>query len=390
MTGAAAVEDIRQRGLLPEGVHDALSPEAEQEAALTDDLMRGFAAYGYRRVAPPLVEFETSLTSLSGGSVTPNMFRLLDPVSNRMMALRSDITPQIARLAATRLAAAPRPLRLSYAGHVLRVRGSQLRPHRQFRQAGAELIGAASVQAEAEVIAMALETLRLIGLQGLVLDLTVSRFVPVLARALGLSAPAAEEVRLALDAKDVGRLQRLHGPARDSFTTVLRAAGPVSQALAQLDRLDLPEEARALIEEVAALAHALHTVVPDLPISLDPGEFRGFEYKTGIGFSVFAQGVRGTLARGGRYAVDHLDGREEPAVGFSVYLDSILQGLPRPAPRPLVFLPADSQDGSRLRVSGWRTLTALAPVADEQAEARRMGCTHWLPAGADAPVPLDR
>lgn len=377
-----------ERALLPEGVQDDLSPVAEQEAALTDTLMRAFAAYGYRRVAPPLVEFETSLVSIEGGSVSPDMFRLLDPISNRMMALRSDITPQVARLAATRLRTAQRPLRLSYAGHVLRVRGSQLRPRRQFRQAGAELIGEASVQAEAEILLMALETLQDMGLRGLAVDLTLSRFVPSLTAALGLSADDRAAVRTALDAKDAGALSGWPAPAGAVFDTVLQATGPAADALVRLGRLDLPDPARALLDEAAALVDMVGRARPDLALSLDAGEYRGFEYKTGLGFSVFAHGVRGTLARGGRYAVRHLDGTGEPAVGFSVYMDSILQGLPAPDPKPLVFVPAGSDAGSRLRLKGWRTLTGLAAVADERAEARRLGCTHWLPPDADAPEPL--
>ena len=107
--------------------------------------MAAFAAHGYERVKPPILEFEDSLFAGSGVAVSEQTFRLMDPVSQRMMGLRADTTPQVARIAANRLAGDARPLRLCYAGQVLRVRGTQLAPERQVPQAGIELIGTGSV-----------------------------------------------------------------------------------------------------------------------------------------------------------------------------------------------------------------------------------------------------
>ncbi|HKF59930.1 MAG TPA: ATP phosphoribosyltransferase regulatory subunit, partial [Dongiaceae bacterium] len=118
--------------LLPAGLQDVLPPEAAHEAAVVERLMGVFASNAYERVKPPLVEFEESLLSGPGAAMSTWSFRLMDPVSQRMMALRADMTLQVARIAATRLARQARPLRLSYAGQVLRVRGSDLRPERQF------------------------------------------------------------------------------------------------------------------------------------------------------------------------------------------------------------------------------------------------------------------
>jgi ATP phosphoribosyltransferase regulatory subunit len=141
--------------LLPAGLRDLLPPEAETEASAVEALMTVFAAHGYQRVKPPLLEFEDSLLTGSGVAVSDQTFRLMDPDSQRMMGLRADTTPQVARIATTRLGGAPRPLRLSYAGQCLRVRGSQLAPDRQVAQAGVELIGHDSPQADAEAIVVA-------------------------------------------------------------------------------------------------------------------------------------------------------------------------------------------------------------------------------------------
>ena len=128
--------DSTHRGLLPTGLADILPPEAEFEASVTESLMTSFAQYGYERVKPPLIEFEDVLLSGSGSTTAKQTFRMMDPISQRMLGVRADMTLQIARIASTRLGDVPRPIRLSYAGQVLRVKGSDLRPKRQFGQIG--------------------------------------------------------------------------------------------------------------------------------------------------------------------------------------------------------------------------------------------------------------
>ena len=157
--------------LLPAGLRDQLPPLAEHEEEITRALLDRFASYGYQRVKPPLVEFEEGLLNGVGAAVATQTFRLMDPVSQRMMGVRADITPQIARIATTRLKGAPRPLRLSYGGEVLRVKGNQLRPERGFRQVGVELVGAAkAAMGDAEVILLAAEALREIQIESLSVD----------------------------------------------------------------------------------------------------------------------------------------------------------------------------------------------------------------------------
>src|SRR5579862_8385767 len=157
------MEDELHPALLPAGLRDLLPPDAAIEAAVVERLMAVLASHGYERVKPPLLEFETSLLGGSGAAMAQETFRLMDPVSRRMIGIRADMTLQIARIAASRLIKSPRPLRLAYAGQVLRVHGTQLRPERQFGQIGAELIGSDAQVADAEVIGLAAETLAAIG-----------------------------------------------------------------------------------------------------------------------------------------------------------------------------------------------------------------------------------
>jgi ATP phosphoribosyltransferase regulatory subunit len=377
------------RALLPEGLHDELPPAAEHEASVVGELVASFAAHGYQRVKPPLIEFEESLTSGPGAAQATGMFRLIDPVSQRMMAVRSDMTVQVARIAATRLQKAPRPLRLSYAGQVLRVKGSQLRPERQFPQAGVELIGVKSVAADAEVVLLAIEALTASGhTRPITVDLTLPTLVPAIAVALGLDDSLTRQARDALDGKDAAQLQDIPGEAGVLFRGLLDAAGPADRALQRLGALALPPAARAEVDELAGLVAAIRAAGPSIALTIDPGEYRAHEYHTGFGFTLFATGVRGELGRGGRYLLVGPDGGSEEAVGFTIYVDSLLRALPQPARPAFVYLPAgvSAEAAQGLRRAGHRTVAGLAREADPQAEARRLGCSHFYVDGTVRPV----
>lgn len=369
------------RALLPAGLRDLLPLEAEQEARLRETLLATLAARGYDLVKPPLIEFEDSLLSGAGAAMMADTFRLMDPVSQRMMGVRADMTLQVARIATTRLANAPRPLRLSYAGYVLRVKGSQLRPERQFVQVGAELIGSAAVEADAEAVLLAAEALVRVGVRLLSVDLNSPTLVPALCRALGCGPVETARLRAALDRKDATEVLAMRGDAARLCGELLNAAGDVDSALERLSRLTLPPPAAGEAQRLVEVASLVRIAQPQLTLTIDPVEYRGFEYQTGVSFTLFARGVRGELGRGGRYLAGN--GTGEPATGFTLFLDSVIRAVPEPAPARRLFLPhgTPSEEGGRLRAEGWPTLSGLAPVADVHEEARRLRCSHVLSAG---------
>ena len=223
------------RALLPAGLRDLLPPDAETEASSVEALMEVFAAHGYQRVKPPLLEFEDSLLAGSGAAVAEQTFRLMDPDSQRMMGLRADTTPQVARIATTRLAQAPRPLRLSYAGQCLRVRGSQLAPDRQIAQAGIELIGCDNPAADAEIVLVGAEALAAVGP-----DPHQLRPDPADAGSRrcwtmpGIAGATRAALARALDRKDAASVARHGGSLAPTLTDLLLAAGPADRALAAL------------------------------------------------------------------------------------------------------------------------------------------------------------
>src|SRR5580693_6605678 len=199
-------DDPINPALLPAGLRDLLPPDAETEAASVEALLEVFSSHGYARVKPPLLEFEDSLLAGAGAAVAEQTFRLMDPDSQRMMGLRADTTPQVARIATTRLANAPRPLRLSYSGQCLRVRGSQIAPDRQVAQTGIELIGHDSPEADAEIVLVAAEALAAIGLNRISFDLTLPMLTPTLMDEAGIAGAQRAALARALDRKDAAEV----------------------------------------------------------------------------------------------------------------------------------------------------------------------------------------
>lgn len=375
--------EYERNALLPAGLRDVLPHDAAFEAAIVEKLVAVFAARGYDRVKPPLIEFEDSLLAGAGVAVASQTFRLMDPVSQRMMGVRADITPQIARIAKSRLAGSPRPLRLSYAGDVLRVRGSQLRPERQIVQVGAELIGAATSAADAEIITMAVEAISAAGVRGLTVDLTVPRLVPSLLERHEIDTETAAAIRGALDRKDPGGIGVVAGPAAATLIGLLSATGPADAALEKLAAIELPGVAAGERDRVAEVVALVRAISPDIVLTLDPVENRGFEYHTGIGFTVFAAGHSGELASGGRYRARDIEGGDsegERATGVTLYVDGILT-LVAPDERVrriLIPYESDVSTAAKLRNEGWVTVMALEAQKDNRAYAVAIGCSHVL------------
>jgi len=366
-------------GLLPEGLRDRLPPEAEAAGSILRAVLDCVATHGYRRVAPPLAEFEEELAGRLKSARSRDLLRFVDPVSQRTLALRPDITAQIGRIATTRMAGDARPLRLSYGGPIMKLKATQLRPERELTQAGAELVGSESVAAALEIITMAIESLAATGVGNITLDLTLPDLVDVLAAGpWPLSADRLDAVKAALDAKDAGALLAEDAKA---YLPLISAAGPVDASVLQLRALGLGAAVEMRLSALEAIAEALGTVAR---ITLDPTERHGFEYQSWMGFSLFGDGFTGEAGRGGSYTILHADGHEEPAIGFSLFLDPLVDaGLMQVKVRR-VFVPLDAPAGAgaKLRGEGWVTVAAICANCD----AAALGCTHRLTDGV--PVAL--
>lgn len=383
--------DNDHRGLLPAGLADLLPPDAAREARAIEVAIERFAAFGYERVKPPLVEFEESLLGGTGAALGPQTFRLMDPVSQRMMGVRPDMTVQVARIAVTRLKHEPRPLRLSYGGNVIRVRGSALKPERQFAQVGTELIGVDSAEADAEAVLLAVEALRAIGVARLSVDLNLPTLVAAAAQGAGVDGERYRRLRHALDRKDETAVGRALGDdtAAGLFLGMLRAAGPAATALPALSKLALPPAAAAEADRLAQAVGLVQAADASLPLTIDPVEYRGLEYQTGVSFSAFALQGHHELARGGRYLAGYPeDGISEPATGFTLYMDAVLAASGPTPQRPRLFLPAGVawQAAAPWQAQGYTVVRAVASSDDPRRDAKRLGCSHVLIEGKPEPL----
>lgn len=374
------------RDLLPEGLGDRLPQQAWASQTVRRAAHDVLASHGYARVETPVLEFEKALASRMAGVQVRRMFRFMDPVSLRMLAMRSDMTAQVARIAATGLSQAPRPLRLSYSGQVVTVKGDGLDPARERLQVGAELIGTDSPDGAAEIVELAIEALRAAGATGVSVDFTLPDLVDTLsAGALPLPASAIEKVRRMLDAKDAGGLVDAGGAA---YLPLLYAVGPFDAAIERLQDFDLngTEERGVLASRIAGLRAIAARVGDKARLTLDPSERHGFEYQSWFGFTIYADGVSGSLGRGGTYAILGQAGRDpETATGFSLYPDPLIEALAAGAGEERrLFLPLghDRDVAARQRAIGWVTVAALA----DRDEPIALGCSHRLE-GTEA-VPL--
>lgn len=340
--------------LLPEGFHDTLPPHADAAAALEARVLEAARLHGYERVDPPLSEFAAALeTRLKAGGLS-DAVRFVDPISQATLAIRPDLTAQVARIAATRMGHHPRPVRLSYAGRVLKLRGDQLSPARERRQIGCELIGLDSVAAAREVVGVAVEALAATGAGAVSVDFTLPDLVDRLAAGpLPVRPERIAALRERLDAKDAASVAQL-APA---YLPLVEAAGPFARAMERLRALDTTGVLASRLDGVAAVAASLDGAAT---LTLDPTERHGFEYQSWLGFSLFVAGAAREVGRGGTYTVMHEGGAEEAATGFSLYADALLASAAAPERRRL-FLPLGTPvaEAKALRAAGWVTVAAL-------------------------------
>jgi len=320
---------------LPTGVRDFLPVKAGKLTYLQSSLQQLFARWGFRPVIPASLEDLAVLELGLGSDLREKTFRFDDRQSGRLVAFPPDITPQVARIAATRMHDLPLPYRLCYSGRVLRHAEQRLGKEREIWQAGVELIGLESPEADAEMIAMAVEGLQSVGAEQFTIDIGQVAFLRGILDSLPLPPAAAGELRAAIAAKDATSLQRLleAHPVSDRQCAEVLALPRLFGGRETLDRAatvvgnDTSKRALDNLHRVLDMLKAYG--VEDL-ITIDLGELRGFDYHTGLIFQGFLTGFGRAVCSGGRY--DGLTARygfPAPATGFAFNLFNLLFALDR-------------------------------------------------------------
>ncbi|WP_020674848.1 ATP phosphoribosyltransferase regulatory subunit [Geopsychrobacter electrodiphilus] len=325
--------DAMPESALPKGVRDFLPLKAAKVEYLQQQLRQVMADWGFHPVIPPQLEFFDLLEKGLGNDLQARAFRFDDRQSGRLLAFPPDITPQIARIAATRMRDLPLPLRLCYSGKVLRHTEQQAGKDREIFQAGVELIGLAQAEADAEMIAMAIECLQRSGASDFTLDIGQVEFFRGVMDGLALPGDLARRVTGAIGRKDSTELKALldegdiDESAREEVLALTRLFGgrEVLARAAKLVKNPRSQQALNTLEEVLALLDQYGLAEY---VTFDLGELRGLDYHTGITFQGFLQGYGQAVCSGGRY--DGLManyGSPAPATGFTFDLLNLLFAL---------------------------------------------------------------
>ncbi len=361
--------------LLPRGFVDLLPPFAQIEADAVQTLMAKFASFGYQRIKPPLLEFEDSLLAKGVGEhLAQNTFRVMDPLSRRMLGVRSDSTAQISRIA-SRMINEPRPLRLTYANDILRMHGSQIRTERQFTQVGCEFIGNDDcIQSDVEICVLSIIGLKSLGITDITLDLTIPNFVADL---LSCSDNAVA-INKAVAQRDVDSLMSLDCSKAEIIAKVIASSGDFDAALSVLSNLDLPDSLSANVMHLKEICSGINVALSDLLIedvslTIDAIEQNGFEYHKNLGFTLFSNGSRGELGGGGCYDVHFGDNNvTATAKGFTLYMDSIIKNIVNPEEASKIFISIDQPWNviSKLQDQGWIVVRGV--IGDD----KPISCTH--------------
>ena len=332
-----AVTMIEQEALpqhvahIPRGVADYFWQEAQERRALEAELLETFRRWGYGDVIPPMFEFADVLNARASAKLQSQLYRFLDR-DGSTLALRPDMTIAVARLVATRLHDLPMPQRFCYAGSVFRHIETQGGRQREFRQAGVELIGAASPQADAEVLALTVEAMRVAGLHDFKLVIGQLQFFTGLLKDLNLNPVQQQALQQAIDRNSAAELEEflrdvpLRTQQRRTVEELPFLSGHDPESVIdRADRLCLNYAMHAALENLRAIVVCLDAHGMADTVILDLTEINDLGYYTGLTFEALAPGQGFSLAGGGRY--DHLVGTfgdPQPAVGVALGVNRLL------------------------------------------------------------------
>ena len=379
---------VNDRWLLPQGIEESLPREAQQLEVMRRKLLDTYARWGYQLVMPPFIEYLDSLLTGTGHDLNLQTFQLVDQLTGRVMGVRADMTPQVARIDAHQLKREA-PNRLCYIGTVLHTRPDGFGGSRSPMQVGAELYGHAGVESDVEIICLMLETFRQAKVQNVFLDLGHVGIFRALAAQAGLNA---EQEAMLFE-----MLQRKAIPEIGQFLNGLTISAELRQMLASLPELHGDESCIARAEQVlqradasvkAALDYLRRTAQrlrerDNVTMHFDLSELRGYHYQTGIVFAAYVAGQVQEIARGGRYdAIGEVFGRARPATGFSTDLKTLVD-LSAEESRDIstaIFAPCADDAGllqaiAKLRAQGE---TVIEQLPGQAGDAKTMGCDKQL------------
>ncbi len=366
--------------VLPDHIADVLPSEARHIEELRRGLLDTARCYGYELVMPPLLEHLESLLTGTGEALDLQTFKLVDQLSGRMMGLRADSTPQVARIDA-HLLNRRGVARLCYCGPVLHTRPEKPHATREPLQFGAEIYGHAGLEADLEILLLALDCLRTSGVQSPTVDLADARIVRALLRGAEASRETLADVHQALATKDASGLARLArdfpAASREGLLALVSLYGDVA----------VLDEARRVLPADPAIAQALADLrwlaghLEGAAVSFDLADLRGYAYYSGARYAVFAPSASDALVRGGRYdEVGSVFGRNRPAVGFSLDIKALVGAVQPRALHSAIRAPWGEEAALRQSIASLRAQghTVVCVLPGHENEVEEFQCDREL------------
>lgn len=376
------------RWLLPEGIEEVLPEQARRLEALRRRLLDVYATWGYDLVRPPLIEYLDSLLTGTGHDLDLQTFKLTDQLTGKMMGVRADMTPQVARIDAHTLKNES-PTRLCYIGSVLHTRPDGFAGSRSPIQVGAELYGHSGSESDVEVFRLMLETLRCSGVENLYFDLGHVGIYRQLVQTAGLTDEQQAELFDALQRKAIPELEQL---LEKSQVDDKVASGLLGLATLNGDESVIEQARQSLafagdgvslvLDNLQAVTDQIKSCEPDIPLHFDLAELRGYNYHTGVVFAAYVPGRGQAIAQGGRYdEIGKVFGRARAATGFSTDLKTLIDlGDGAPASAGGIYAPYPEDAALRdkveqLRRDGERVITALP---GDNSDPQQLDCDRKL------------
>jgi ATP phosphoribosyltransferase regulatory subunit len=364
-----------RRWLLPEHIEDVLPQEARVTERLRRAILDLFERHGYELVQPPLLEYLESLLSGTGRDLDLVTFKLVDQLSGRMMGVRADHTPQVARIDA-HLLNRQGVARLCYCGSVLHTVPAGMTKMREPIQIGAEMYGHAGLEADVEIVSLMIAALKRAGIERVHIDLGHPTIYRALSEKSGLNAEDSEALFHAVQQKDAPKARELGGEHLAALTELNGPKDVITKARKQLPSLPAIGVALNALDRLAAQCEA-----PGVDISVDLAELGGFNYESGLVFAAFTPGSPDAIARGGRYdEVGASFGRARPATGFTMDLRQLAALAPKPARGEAILAPSLDEPDLREAIARLRDAGHIVVVEMPGQEAHRqeLGCERKL------------
>ena len=369
--------------LLPDGIQDVLPKDAIRLEALRRRLLDLYQSWGYELVFPPLVEYLESLLTGSSHDLELMTCKITDQLTGRLMGVRADITPQVARLDAHCLPH-EHTARYCYSGTILTTLPQGLSTSRAPIQIGAELYGCADVSADIEIIRLMLSTLQQADVRQIHLDLGHVAVFRELAKAAQLSVEQESQLFDIYQRKSLPELNALVGqlPQAEWFVALGQLSGNV-QVIEQAQQafVNAPDKVKQALADIQTIVQALQGFADNVSISVDLSELRGYHYHTGLVFAAYTAHSAAEIAKGGRYdCIGEAFGRARPATGFSADLKTLVSFVGQMAATRKIFAPAIDDNSLQIMVTQLRNQghIVIQALNNDHSTAQQLGCTQQL------------